>query len=83
MRPDGEHFERGIAAPLRRLFERGASSGEIRQDIPSSWLTSSLLGLVASVLPSTPALGKEDKVAAITGLFLDGVRPPRRRRDQL
>jgi TetR/AcrR family transcriptional regulator, mexCD-oprJ operon repressor len=74
IRPDGEQFERGIAAPLRHLFERGASSGEIRKDIPSSWLTSSLVGPFARALPTTPALGKEDKVAAIAGLFLDGVR---------
>jgi hypothetical protein len=26
------------------------------------------------VLPATPALGKEDTIAAITGLFFDGVR---------
>jgi len=74
VRPDAEQFERGVAVPLRRLFERGASSGEIRRDIPSSWLTNSLVGLVVSVLPSTPALGKEDTIAAITGLLFDGVR---------
>jgi AcrR family transcriptional regulator len=72
--PDAQQFERGLAAPLRRLFERGAAAGEIRQDIPSSWLTNSLVGVVVSVLPSTPALGKEDTIAAITGLFFDGVR---------
>jgi TetR/AcrR family transcriptional regulator, mexCD-oprJ operon repressor len=74
VRPDAEQFERGLAAPLRRLFERGVAGGEIRADVPSSWLTSSLVGLVVSVLPSTPALGKEDTIAAITGLFFDGVR---------
>ena len=74
LRPEGEHYERGIAEPLRRLFERGASSGD-RNDIPSSWLASSLVGLVAGVLPSMP-LGHDDKVAAIAGLFLDGVRAP-------
>ena len=76
VRPDAEQFEHGLAAPLRRLFERGVSSGEIRQDIPSSWLTNSLVGLVVSVLPSTPALGKEDTIAAITGLFFERARAP-------
>jgi TetR/AcrR family transcriptional repressor of mexCD-oprJ operon len=76
VQPDAEEFERGLAAPLRRLFERGAAAGEIRPDIPSSWLTNSLVGLVVSVLPSTPALGKEDTIAAITGLFFDGARAP-------
>jgi TetR/AcrR family transcriptional repressor of mexCD-oprJ operon len=79
---DAQQFERGLAAPLRRLFERGAAAGEIRQDIPSSWLTSSLVGLVVSVLPSTPALGKEDTIAAVTGLFFDGVRAPGRHRGE-
>jgi TetR/AcrR family transcriptional repressor of mexCD-oprJ operon len=74
VRPDTEEIERGLAAPLRRLFERGAAAGEIRADVPSSWLTDSLVGLVVSVLPATPALGKEDTIAAITGLFFDGVR---------
>ena len=77
VRPDPEQFERGIAAPLRRLFERGASGGEIRPDIPSSWLTSSLVGLVVSALASTPTRGKEDTITAITGLFFDGARAPR------
>jgi TetR/AcrR family transcriptional repressor of mexCD-oprJ operon len=74
--PDAEEFERGLAAPLRRLFERGAAAREVRDDIPSAWLTNSLVGLVVSVLPSTPARGKEDTIAAITELFLDGVRAP-------
>jgi TetR/AcrR family transcriptional regulator, mexCD-oprJ operon repressor len=76
VQPDADEFEHALAAPLRRLFERGAATGEIRRDIPSSWLTNSLVGLVVGVLRSTPALGKEDTVAAITGLFFDGVRAP-------
>jgi TetR/AcrR family transcriptional regulator, mexCD-oprJ operon repressor len=82
VQPDAQEFERGLAAPLRRLFERGAAAGEVRQDIPSSWLTNSLVGLVVSVLPSTPALGKEDTIAAITGLFFDGIRAPGRQRGE-
>ncbi len=78
VQPDAQEFERGLAAPLRRLFERGAAAGQIRRDIPSSWLTNSLVGLVVSVLPATPALGKEDTIAAITELFFDGVRARRR-----
>jgi TetR/AcrR family transcriptional repressor of mexCD-oprJ operon len=77
VQPDREQFESGIAAPLHRLFERGAAAGEIRQDVPSSWLTNSLVGLVVSVLRATPVLGKDDTVAAITELFFDGVRSPR------
>jgi TetR/AcrR family transcriptional repressor of mexCD-oprJ operon len=74
VQPDADELEHALAAPLRRLFERGAAAGEIRRDIPSSWLTNSLVGLVVGVLRSTPALGREDTIAAISGLFFDGVR---------
>ena len=33
-----------------------------------------VLGLIVGVLTSTPPLGKEDIIATITGLFLDGAR---------
>jgi AcrR family transcriptional regulator len=81
VQPDADEFEHAFAAPLRRLFERGAAAGEIRRDIPSSWLTNSLVGLAVGVLRSPPALGREDTIAAITGLFFDGVRaaPDQRR----
>jgi TetR/AcrR family transcriptional repressor of mexCD-oprJ operon len=74
VRSNPQEFEQGIIGPLSRLFERGRSSGAIRDDLPSSWLTESLVGLVGSVLSATPALGKEDTIAAISGLFLDGAR---------
>jgi TetR/AcrR family transcriptional repressor of mexCD-oprJ operon len=79
-RPDEPQFERKLAAPLRRLFEQGQSNGDIRDDIPSSWLTESLVGLVTSVLRSRPARGREDTIAAITSLFLDGAHADGRRR---
>jgi TetR/AcrR family transcriptional regulator, mexCD-oprJ operon repressor len=72
--PDPEQFERSVTEPLRRLFERGQLAGEIRDDVPSSWLTDALVGLVVSVLPSRPALGREDTIATIASLFLEGAR---------
>lgn len=74
VRPNPQEFEHGIIRPLGRLFERGRSSGVIRDDIPSSWLTGALLGLVGTVLASKPALGREDTIAAISAMFLDGAR---------
>ncbi len=74
VRPNPEQFEQGISRPLCRLFERGRASGALRDDIPTSWLTESLVGLIGSVLPATPALGKEDTIAAISSMFLDGTR---------
>ena len=74
VRPEPGRFEHMLAAPLRRLLERGQSTGKIRGDIPSSWLTASLIGLVVSVLPSAPSLGREDTIVAISSIFLDGAR---------
>ena len=80
-RSDPKRFEERLVAPLRRLFERGQAAGDIRDDITSARLTESLIGLVVGMLTATPALGKEDMIATITGLFFDGARArgPRRR----
>ena len=67
-------YERTIGAPLREILERGQASGEFREDVHAGWLAEALAGLVVSVLVATPEVGVEDRVAAITGLFLDGVR---------
>lgn len=79
-RSDPERFERQLTEPIRRLFERGQASGDIRQDITSPRLTESLIGLIIGVLTSRPPLGREDMIATITSLFLDGARArgPRR-----
>jgi TetR/AcrR family transcriptional regulator, mexCD-oprJ operon repressor len=79
MRSDPERFERKLIQPLRRLFERGQVSGDFRDDIAGARLTESLIALTVGVLTSTPALGKEDMTATITGLFLDGARARRPR----
>ena len=80
VRADSERFEVRLGRPLRELFERGQADGDIRHDIASARLTESLIGLIVGVRMSTPPLGKEDQIATITGLFLDGARArgPRR-----
>src|SRR5919198_480535 len=75
VQPDPEQLERLVLEPLRRLFDHAQRAGEIRDDIPSSWLTDALLGLVVSLLPSRPALGREDTIAVVSSLFIDGARP--------
>ena len=79
VRPEPEDFDQSIATPLRRLVERGQATKTIRDDVPSPWLAESLIGLVVSVLSSTPSMGKEDTIAVTTSLFLDGAsnRRPR------
>jgi TetR/AcrR family transcriptional repressor of mexCD-oprJ operon len=74
LRPDAEPYERHVGAPLRALIDRGQSAGDIRDDIPSVWLADSLMSIVVSVLSSRLSLGRDDTVAAITGLFIDGAR---------
>lgn len=80
-RSDPERFERQFTLPVRQLFERGQASGDIRADIASARLTESLVGLIVGALTSTPPLGKEDMIATMSSLFLDGarLRGPRRR----
>ena len=77
-RSDPAEFERRVASPLRGLIERAQSLGEVRQDLPASWLMESLIGIVVSGLQMQPSLGVEDTVAGITSLFLDGARPQQR-----
>jgi TetR/AcrR family transcriptional repressor of mexCD-oprJ operon len=80
-RSDPERSERQFTLPVRQLFERGQAGGDIRADIASARLTESLVGLIVGALTATPPLGKEDMIATITSLFLDGarLRGPRRR----
>jgi TetR/AcrR family transcriptional regulator, mexCD-oprJ operon repressor len=80
LRSDPARFKRALESPLRRLFERGQAEGVVRDDIASARLTESLIGQIASVLTSTPPLGREDMSATVIGLFLDGARArgPRR-----
>jgi AcrR family transcriptional regulator len=73
-RPDLGAFEQQVASPLRGLIERAQSLGEVRDDLPASWLMESLIGIVVSGLQTRPSLGVEDTVAGITSLFLDGAR---------
>jgi TetR/AcrR family transcriptional repressor of mexCD-oprJ operon len=73
-RPDPAEFERQVASPLRGLIERAQSLGDVRDDLPASWLMESLIGIVVSGLQTRPSLGVEDTVAGITSLFLDGAR---------
>jgi len=77
VRPDPEVFESSLGAPLRGLVERGQEMGRIRDDVPNSWLTESLVGLVVSVLSVSPSMGREDTIAIATSLFLEGASGPR------
>ena len=73
-RTDPAAFEEQVAAPLRGLIERAQDLGEVRDDLPASWLMESLIGIVVSGLQTRPSLGVEDTVAGIASLFLDGAR---------
>ena len=72
VRPDPARLEAQIGARLRTVLERGQANGEIRDDVPATWLTEALLGLVVNILVAPRLLGAEDTIAAITSLFLDG-----------
>ena len=79
-RSDPEQYERRLIVPMRRLFERAQKLGEVRPDISSGRLSESFIGLITGLLTSSAPLGREDLIAMITTLFLDGARahgPPR------
>jgi TetR/AcrR family transcriptional regulator, mexCD-oprJ operon repressor len=65
-------FDADVAGPLRRVLHAGQEAGAIRDDVPAAWLAESLIGLVAHAVAMPPAAGKEDTLASIAGLFLDG-----------
>jgi TetR/AcrR family transcriptional regulator, mexCD-oprJ operon repressor len=73
-RPDRRQFDDAVARPLRQLFEGGQAAGAFRADVSTSWLVETFLALIASVIAASPNLGREDTVAVITSLFLDGAR---------
>jgi len=79
VRPRSDDYERRLLAPPRRLFARGQSSGAFRRDMPADWLTNAFVELVVSAAASLPASGRDDTVAAVSGLFLDGAREPNAR----
>jgi TetR/AcrR family transcriptional repressor of mexCD-oprJ operon len=74
-RPDEDEFEQLVAAPLRKLLERGRSEGQIRDDIPTAWLAESLIGGTVGALRHG-SLGRDDTVTAITNVFLRGAIVP-------
>ena len=76
-RTEGDEFERLIAAPLRRLFESARSEARVRHEIPPGVLAESLLGIVAGVLGNC-SLGRDDTVATIRTVFLEGAFAPQR-----
>ena len=77
VRPDEESYDRFLLAPLRQLVTSGQAAGQLRADLPPSWLSESLVGLVVAVLSARPAHGREDTAASIASLFLDGTRAHR------
>ena len=73
-RPDPREFEASVAAPVRGLLARGQSLGDIRDDVPTSWLAEALFSLVVSVAGSGSGLGAEDTISTIASVFFDGAR---------
>lgn len=71
-RVDPREFEQHVTAVLIALVERGRRLGEIRDDLPAPWLVEALIGVIVSVLSAAPWAGVEDRVDAITSLFLRG-----------
>ncbi len=73
--------ESGLVAPLESLFERAASEGIFRTDLPVSALIPAYVGLLegTSTRVVQGQLGLEEASAAITTIFLHGVLDASRR----
>jgi TetR/AcrR family transcriptional regulator, mexCD-oprJ operon repressor len=70
-------FDRLVLPPIRRLLEIGRAQGQIRSDIQTVVLVEALLSFAAGVLRNC-SLGRDDLVATISTVFLDGaLAPPR------
>lgn len=74
-RSEAGDFDRLVVAPLQRLLDTGRSHGRIRSEIPVVVLTEALLGFIAGALRSS-SVGRDDLVAAISTVFLQGVLEP-------
>ena len=74
VRSSPERLEATIKKPLRGLFERGEKTGSIRSDIPAALLSELLVAQVVVALSARPELGREDAVATVTSMFLEGAR---------
>jgi AcrR family transcriptional regulator len=75
--PDRGDAERLVNAPMRAVFERGITSGHLRQDLPADVLLELFAGAVTAAIKLTQRqqLGAEEASAAAAAVFLDGARP--------
>ena len=74
LRTDADAFDRSVAMPIATVFERGQAAGALRGDVPPRWLAEVLIGLVVAGVGARPVLAREDLIAAISSVFLDGTR---------
>lgn len=72
-RPEGAPFDAVVLPPLRALVERAQAAQVVRDDLSPAWLSESLIGMLVAAA-ATSSLGKEDLIASVRGLFLDGAR---------
>jgi AcrR family transcriptional regulator len=63
-----------IERPLKRMFSRGQKAGAFRSDAPPDWLAVALVSLVESVMSLPRTKGRDDMVALVSKVFLDGIR---------
>jgi TetR/AcrR family transcriptional repressor of mexCD-oprJ operon len=68
-------FDRLVLPPIRQLLEVGRVQGHIRAEIQAVVLVETLLGIAAGVLRNS-SLGRDDLVATISTVFLDGALAP-------
>ena len=74
---EGSEFDRLVLPPIQRMLEIGRTQGQIRSDLQTVVLAEALMSIAAGVLRNS-SLGRDDLVATISTVFLDGaLAPPR------
>ena len=69
-------FDVRVTEPIRSLFRRALIEGSLRSDLPSDVLVAMFSGLLKGALDATAggSRGVEETAAAVTTVFLRGVR---------
>lgn len=76
VKPGDAALEQAVGEPARRLFARGAESGDLRDDIALDVQLALFGGALQAALDlvGERRIGIEDAAATVTSVFLDGAR---------
>lgn len=76
--PTRMQYRPEVAGRLLAVVERGQRTGELRDDLPATWVVSALSALLGVALRSLADrdLGRQDAAAWVAATLLDGITSP-------